>query len=285
MKINVRLLLINFIIVLVVTLTSTIVYYSVTNSFFKTQNSKILLNSANDLIFTLQSKVSKIDESFNSFINSKEKHSRISSSVNSKINFDFVFQIKHDSLIEKNSFLVFNNQILNSEARTIGEFIQENPNVILRHAKLENSKIYYYGKLITFNFLENLEKTIGAKISFTIDNLPFTLPGDKKKNRFLYQIIKAVNNLKYRNNFDLFTETMANADFFSTYYSPKPSFAMRTRQGFLIYTTPKEGVEYASTMKMMVVIIIFAGLSLSVVFILLFTGKLRKQIFKIGRAS
>ncbi len=285
MKINVRLLLINFIIVLVVTLTSTAVYYSVTNSFFKTQNSKILLNSANDFIFTIQSEISKIDENFNSFLNSKKKNLQTSNYLINKNEFDFVFQAKNDSLINKNSFIVFNNQILNSKARRITEFIKENPNVILRKTKLENSETYYYGKIITSRFLESLEKTIDAKISFTVDNLPYTLPGDKKKNKYLYQIIKAVNNLKFKNNYDLFSETIKDADFFSTYYSPKPSFAVGIKQGFLIYTTPKEGVEYASTMKLMVAIIIFAGLSLSVILILLFTGKLRKQIFILSETA
>jgi len=284
MKINVRLLLINFVIVLVVTLTSTAVYYSVTNSFFKNQNSKIILKSANDFIFAIQSEISKVDESFSAFVNKNENPTKTNFENTAKPEFDFLFKTANDTLILKNSLRVFNNQIINTDCQTVSEFIHKNPNIILRNSKVGNQK-YYYGKSISTDFLDNLEKTIDAKISFTVDNIPFALPSEKSDNKYLYQIIKAINNLKFKNNYDLFSETLSDVDFFSTYYEPSPSLATNLKQGFLIYRTPKEGIEYASTMKLMMVIIIFAGLALSVVFILLFTGKFRKQIFILSETA
>ena len=73
MKINVRLLLITFIIVVLVSVTSTLTYYSLTNKILHTQQGNTLVNSANDFIFTFQSSLEQTEHEFQTLRCRREK--------------------------------------------------------------------------------------------------------------------------------------------------------------------------------------------------------------------
>lgn len=65
MKLNVRLILITFVIVLITSVVSTIVYYSLSGKLlFKYQN-QTTLNAVNDLIFAFESNIQLTNEDFN----------------------------------------------------------------------------------------------------------------------------------------------------------------------------------------------------------------------------
>lgn len=84
MKINAKLLLLTFTIIASVSVTSAFIYHTLTKEFLLKQQSKNLINSANDFIFTFQQVVDDIDGDF------QENYNRENSTLtNSDIDFSF----------------------------------------------------------------------------------------------------------------------------------------------------------------------------------------------------
>ena len=62
MKLNVRFILIAFLVVLIVSISSMFIFYSLAGSLIKQQQSKVILNATNDFVFALQNQLLIIDE-------------------------------------------------------------------------------------------------------------------------------------------------------------------------------------------------------------------------------
>ena len=64
MKISFRILFINFAIVAVILISSAVAYYSVMYNVLTSQQSKYLLNSANDFIYSYREMMQNVDDDF-----------------------------------------------------------------------------------------------------------------------------------------------------------------------------------------------------------------------------
>ena len=78
MKINVRLLLITFSVIVIISLSSTFIYYSTTTSLLKKQYSKSLINAAHDFNFEFQSGIKIFEEEFLRIFEYSKNHNLIS---------------------------------------------------------------------------------------------------------------------------------------------------------------------------------------------------------------
>ena len=120
MKINVRILLITFIVVVLVSASSTLIYYSLTNKILHTQQTKSLLNSANDFIFALQQLIGQEEEElkkvyFDNF--------DISSFNIESTQIDFAFFMANDSLIKDGSIKQKQNVFISKKSNFLKEFL------------------------------------------------------------------------------------------------------------------------------------------------------------------
>jgi len=68
MKLSVKFIIITFFIVLTISVTSTVIFYSLAANVISNQQSKSLLNSANDFIFSLQNEIQLFEEDFQSIL-------------------------------------------------------------------------------------------------------------------------------------------------------------------------------------------------------------------------
>ena len=96
MKISFRILLINFIVVVLVFSSSTIVYYSLTTKLISLQQTKSLLNSANDFVFNLQAVIQELEEDYLSLKSQKDFNTAPSLE---KTSIDFLFKVKNSDEI------------------------------------------------------------------------------------------------------------------------------------------------------------------------------------------
>ncbi|MDZ7766206.1 MAG: response regulator [Melioribacteraceae bacterium] len=101
----------------------------------------------------------------------------------------------------------------------------------------------------------------------------------QNQNQVYFQnIINAVKDLRFKNQYDIFSDTFEDYDFYSTYYVPSNQLTKDYKIGFMIFSTPKEVVEFRYTSGMIALIITLAGAALSIIFIMIFTSKMRTQI-------
>lgn len=270
MKINAKLFLLVFSIITLVSVTSAFIYHTLAQQLLHKQQSKVIIDSANDFIFAFEQLVQNIDEEYQKSI--IEKNLGIS---DSKI--DFIFETLGDSTIINTSFRTRPNLKIYKDVKNINELFHFNSNVILRHnGKL--SKNIYYGILIDSEILKTLSEKIKAEIAFVEGNVVTKFTKVDEYNFYLPYLNKAARELKAKNNFEIIHENIEDVDFTATHYTPKVSDANKRELDFIIFNISREATAFKNTMSIVTFIIVTAGILLSIIFLFLFTTKFRKQL-------
>ncbi len=281
MKLNARLILISFTIVLVISVSSMFVYYSLAGSLISKQQNKAVLNATSDFVFSFESMLQKPEEDFTKFedrLNNIKKINLDSTSV------DFIFTLIGDSLINFNHYSSKKNVFINIQSNSFKDFFKNNPNTVLKYKQLYDGSNVFYGKLITSSVLDSLSQSIHAQVALVINDSPIDISNSRENQNYLLSIVNAERYLKFKNNFDLFVHELDNSDFVASFYTPRQILTPGGKTSFIIFESFKESSELRSTLKNVAILIVFAGSGLTFVFVLLFTTKLRKQISLLGEA-
>lgn len=278
MKISFRILLINFIIVALVLVSITLAYFSMTREILTSQHTKTLLNSANDLIFSLHFAIQETDEEFMEIIG---RGGRINLE-NSKV--DFIFRTKGDSTIDRDYF--FNRLSFFSDSLTLslGKFIRNNPNLIIKKYQ-SGGYTYYYGIVLSKEFLSALSKKIRADVAVTLNDAPLEISNLADNENYLLSVVNAAKDLKLKNNFDITREELDRSDFYATRFSSRDLPLANPDLRFIVFSTLPEAAELRNSINKILVIICSSGIALSLILVLLFTEKIRKQITHLSRAA
>lgn len=273
MKINARILLIILTVVAFISFTSTIIYNSLANSFLQSQHSKTLLNSTNLFIFSFQLQIEKVDDDFQKLITQNDQ---ITSLDLENRDVDFIF-----TLIDDNSKINYGKfsakKFVVNSGLTLNQFLMDNKNIVFRYKKF-NGETYYYGFIITEKLLTEISDKIQAEISLLVDNMLMENSNAQLNQTNNVYIERAYSTLKFRNNFDLWGEELENTDFLASVYNPRNILTPSGRISFVIYSISKEAAEFRDTMRFIAILVIAVSIALSIIIVLIFTTKLRKQI-------
>ncbi len=282
MKINVRLLLITFSVIVIISLSSTFIYYSTTTSLLKKQYSKSLINAAHDFNFEFQSGIKIFEEEFSRVFEYSKNHNLISLDTT---NLDFVFTLDKNNAIDPNFF--FHSQKLQPPAiiNSIEEFIRLYPNIIFLYTRGKETQNIFYGKLLTEEYLNDLSNKIRAEITFVAEDLPTQITHSEANEKYLVNFINAINSSKEQSKPGVFYEELKSSDFFSVFRKPEYLSAANISSSFIIFNTPAELSEFRDTIQLIIFTFALAGVFLSLIFVLLFTTKLRKQISLLSKTT
>lgn len=278
MKISFRILLINFIIVALVLVSITLAYFSMTREILTSQHTKTLLNSANDLIFSLHFAIQETDEGFMEIIG---RGGRINLE-NSKV--DFIFRTKGDSTIDRDFFFKRLSFFSDSLTLSLGKFIRNNPNLIIKKYQ-SGGHTYYYGIVLSKEFLSSLSKKIRADVAVTLNDAPLEMSNLADNENYIFSVVNAAKELRLKNNFDITREELAKSDFYATRFSSKDLPLANPDLRFIVFSTLPEAAELRNSINKILVIICSSGIALSLILVLLFTEKIRKQITHLSRAA
>ncbi len=273
MKINVRLLLIIFSAVVLISVPSTLIFYSSAKELLQKQHSEELINSANDFIFTFQQSLQTIDEEFRKLKKVNKRFAQINLDSTA---LDFILVADKNNKILKNYSTAQRKKGINLKVGDIKEFVSYNPSVIYKVEMLDSLKVIY-GINVTAEFLNDLAKRIRAEVALINNGIPVEYSNPAENKNLLLNIIGAAKELKNEDNFTVVGKELKDTDFWATHYSPTNSLA-DSKLDFLIFSKSKEIAEFRSTMGLFVLIILVAGILLSIILVFLFTGKIRKQI-------
>ena len=268
MKINVKLFLLTFAIITIVSGTSAFIYNILTHQLLKSQQSKALVNSANDFIFEFQKIIQNIDEDFqNSLV--------LNSDINA-MELDFLFQVNSDSTLNKSTLLRKSNTNLYTDVKNLSDFLKFNTNLIVKNISIPDGQDYY-GRIINSNLITKLSEKIRAEIAFVERDVVTKFSNNQENQYYLPYLSRVTRELKNKNNFELLSETINDADFSATHYSPK-SAVINQDIDFIIFNISKEASTFKSTMTLVTLVIVISGIFLTIISLLLFTTKFRKQV-------
>ncbi len=284
MKISYRILLINFVIVVLILGSSAVAFYSIIYKVLSSQQSKYLLNSANDLIYSYSSQIQEMDEEFLSYANSKFSIS-LSDAINKSKNLDFILvsENKNPNIISAD---YYKRKVQSPGNRySLQDFLHSNPYTIVNSYIQNDGTTYYYGKIITINYINSLSNKINADIALIKNSTPALVSNETANQKYSYVLSKAVRELSGQNNFNVYSEGAESSDIIATIYNPTMGMAQNNNFQFLIFNTLNEAADLRSNLKYFLILIGFAGILLSLILTLLFTGKIRRQITQLSSAT
>ncbi|MBN1300108.1 MAG: response regulator [Melioribacteraceae bacterium] len=279
MKINVRIILITFLVVVIVSVSTSIVYYSLTNTILESRNAKNIINSANDFVFLLETSIENAKEDFQKKVYGIEsEHSDLDS-----LDLDIIFSLDNNNKIIIND--IKSGKTVNDRFRTIKDFLNDNPNLILNYERIDDSITVFYGIIADEQFLTEVSKKIRAEIALLTDDLPYSFSNSGDNNKYIPNLIQSQSELKFRNNFDISASSAENADFIAVKYEPKNLINDTKKISFLVFSRFSELYYFTDTMKIIIPVVILTGIFLALIFTLFFTAKFRQQISLLTEAT
>ncbi|MDP4194999.1 MAG: response regulator [Bacteroidota bacterium] len=282
MKISFRILLINFVIVVLVFVSSTVAFYSVTRKIIYSQPSRNLMDSAKDFIYLLQSIIQDTDDEFLRLATSN-KLNESTDLQDSKV--DFIIKANSDSTVKPSLVLIKPSLQSGEKFNSIVEFSELYPNLIMKQYKGKDGSVFYYGRILNSDLLDNLSKRMRADISILHDNSAVATSNNSVNQKFLPEIIRLSKELSNKDNYSIANEELEKADLFATLYTPRDLPYIKTNIRFLIFSTLPEAADLRENINNLIFIIGLTGITLSLILALIFTEKIRKQITHLSKAA
>ncbi|MGE5436108.1 MAG: ATP-binding protein, partial [Syntrophothermus sp.] len=274
MRINFRILLINFAIVAVILISSVVAFYSLVYNVIENQQSKFLQTSTNNFLYSYNELLKEIETNF-LFIKDNSDNQAVLNSKNK--NIDFIFSQDKDSSTLKVDYLS-EFDFPQKENITLKDFSKKYPQAIVLQYK-SNDKTYFYGKLITNSLLNDLSKRINADIALSSSNKIIKLSNNNTGNSIPEDYLKTKSQLFKVNKLNINDrELLANKYEVSLNASGEPA-------QFIIFSNLDAADKLLRSLNYIISIIGLAGIVLSLILVYLFTDKFRKQIQLLSKAT
>lgn len=285
MKINARLLLINFLVVAIILGGTAVAFYSIVAELLTSQESKRLLISTNDFLNVMEDQFREMDN----FISTQTAESaeldidNFFPEADSPV--DFVFKIKNDSLI------LPANIKANSAIQTLPgifsltDFVAVNPYLLIRNIQNDAGEALYYGINFSGKRLDVLSQRIKSEVAvfFNTDIVVFSHESENEK--YIGYINSAFENLYAKKNFDIYLQDSEEIAFCATIYKMRESTYKETAFNVVLFSTITEFSILRAALQKVVSILGVVGLLFGIVLTFFFTTRLRNQIVELYRAT
>lgn len=275
MKISIRIIIINLTIVIIILSGVGTAFYTVMYNILNQQQSKQLIDASNEFVFNLQKIVQEIDNEVPFLI---ENPSKIKSTLFVKqSSVDFIIKIENDSIIT-NILYVSDKVVYDSNIKTIFDFIEVNKECYLKYYYSARDEFYLYGFLLTPPLLTKISERIKADIAIFSNGILESYSNEKINQSYLFNVIKAGEELSLKNNYDIFTEETSSAYFLATVFFFKEQSIPSRNIFAILFNTSDATLHLRKNIEYIIIISGLSGFLLSIILTLLFTSRLRKQI-------
>ncbi|MCH7773791.1 MAG: HAMP domain-containing protein, partial [Bacteroidetes bacterium] len=283
MKISLRIILINFVVVVLVMGVTAIAFYSIMYKTLTSQKSKGLITSANNFAYAYHKTLLNSEDEFTGL--TSENIDNIFRYRNLRTNnLDFVLEAQPDGkkrIIRKSYTSDVN---IPKEHFTLDRFLEHNPYAIISEAK-DSERVIYYGLILDEELLNELAGKISADVAVIWNDIPAYFSNSAVNKNYIYILSQAGKFLNGKKNFEIYTQGLESNDILATLYKPFTDQPHNKEISFLIFTQMGEAAELRSTLRNLFVTIGITGIVLSLILTFLFTGKLRKQIIDLSNAT
>lgn len=285
MKIGYRILLINFAIVALIIGSSGAAFYSIMYNVLSSQQSKYLINSSNDFSYFYREILQSTEDDFFFLLKNNKDFTTNDFRLLNK-NIDFILEANSSSSAYLSRKFYKDFVIVPKYNFTIEKFLESNPYALIKSYKDTNGKFYYYGRIINDALLNEISKKIGAEVAVVWKNSPSEISNEQENQKFIYPLTQALKNLsKKTNDSKIYSQEAESTDILATLHEPALDFKIDNGLKFLIFTTLNETADLKSNLKYILLIIGVASILLSLILILVFTDKIRKQLSQLNDAT
>ena len=268
MKINAKLFVLALTIITLVSVSSAFIYNKLAQQLIHDQQSKVIVNSANDFIFAFQQLIQKVDDAY--------QYDGKTGSLNSR-GLDFLFEIKIDSSIIKSSLQIKEDVHIYADVSKLDEFLEYNSNLIVRH-DYDGTRDVYYGIQINSEILKDFSEQIRADVALVESDVISKFTNSDQYNYYLPSLSTTAREFKSKNNFEIIHKDLGDVELTATHFSPRISDISNKQIDFIIFNISGEAAIFSATMSLVTLVIVVSGILLTIIFLFLFTTKFRKQL-------
>lgn len=284
MKLSLRILLVNFVIVLLILGSSAIAILTVMQQVLDKQRTQNIQSAVRNFSYVYSNELQKSDLDFADLLE-KDLNSFMQRGTLSNSGNDFVIELNSGdgNIISR----IIHSKSVNipTGEKTIEKFLEDNPFAILKPYKDKTDILYYYGRLLLPEILDDMALGINADVAIIWDNAVAEVSNKKDNQDVFYDLNKAVNFLQKPGENKIFLESSETDDITAAISSPLQTNEVSNNLSFLIFKTNPELNEIRDTLKIIFIIIGAAGLFLSIVLTFIFTNKMRSQLSDLSSAT
>lgn len=284
MKLSLRILLINFVIVLLILGSSALAIFTIMQKVLNEQRTQNIQNSSRNFSYVYSNEIQKSDFEFAEILENNLNSFLQKGSLVGSYN-DFVVELSSDDsgIFER---FVFSPIVNRPKGEiTIKQFLEFNPYAVIKQFKNNAGKEYYYGFIITNNILNDIAQRINADIALIWDNTVAEISNKQINQNVFYSLTMAVNYLSQPNENRIFIGSSDADDIAAMFASPNLTNEITNNLSYLIFKSNPELIEIREALKIIFMLIGIAGLLFSIVLTYLLTGKLRSQIVDLSNAT
>ena len=284
MKISYRILIVNFAIVGLILISSAIAFYSLIYNVLASQQSKSLLHSVSNFNSSYRQAMQETEDDFLFLINNKKDYVFNNSKLSER-SIDFIF--KADEKFPNNLITISSKNIVYVPDKKLDlkEFLEYNPQAVVKSFRTKTGDFYYYGRIITGDFLSDLSKKIGSEIAVVWNNTAAELSNPLANEKYIFLLNESYDKLSHKKPYEVYINESNTADIIAALVKPSGNFDQSNNLKFLIYSTLTEGTDLRSSLLYILIIIGIAGVILSLILTFLFTDKIRKHIRELSKAT
>lgn len=280
MKISLRILLINFLIVALILGTSFVVFYSIIYEVLTNFQTRSLQQSARSLVSVNKQFQNGIEDDFISLYTNGIDDLWSDKNFQAR-NLDFIIELNNKSV---SRYVVKNNINLPPKEFSLREFTASNPYLIMISYTAPDGKEYLYGREINNEMLNDIAQRVNSEVALIWDGYVADFSNEQANQKYLHALNLAAEDLKSKGNFDLYLQGTESEDILATIYKPAAD-ENKNNFYYLVFSTFAEAGELRSTLRNIFLIIGLVSISLSLIFTLVFTDKLRKQFTQLSKAT
>lgn len=285
MKISHRIILVNFIIVAIVLGSAAIAFYSIMYNSLSSQQSKNIISATRNFLFSYRSLSNDIDEEFLTNKNSDSNFISNKPNLTASVN-DFYLESSPVDNKEIVQYAVKNFVLLPpGKIFTIDDFVKHNPYAVIHLYKSNSGKIYYFGKIITQDFLNDYAQRIGTDIALIMDNFTAEVSNPNENSQNILSLSKAFKYLKSKGDFDVFQGEGNESDVIATTYRLEKPAEVGNDLAFLIFKSHNELSYLRITLRNILILIGIAGILVALILTFVLTHKLRQRITDLSYAT
>ncbi|HSD63579.1 MAG TPA: ATP-binding protein, partial [Ignavibacteriaceae bacterium] len=281
MKLSLRILVINFTIVVIILGSAAFAFYSIMYNVLTSQQTKHLQNSLNEFQFAYRDLLQNSDDDFYKIETGEGNF--FTSDYNLSKYLDFILEAepgkenisqwigKTDVVFPKGTF-------------SIERFLAENPFVALKKFKNEKGVIFYYGIVLSPPLLNDLAAKINANVALIWDGTPVEVSNSENNSRYYLHLKNAFFDLSKKGKSTFYASDNGSSDFVATVFNPA-GLTENNDIDFLVFNTINEAADLRTNIRYLIIIIGIVGTILSFILTLVFTDKIRKQITQLNQAT
>jgi signal transduction histidine kinase/CheY-like chemotaxis protein len=284
MKLSYRIIFINFAIVVLVIASSAFGFYSIMYNALTSQQSRHLLNAANNFIYTYRDFLQEVQDGYTLARKDLASGYEINEYRLGK-ELDFILEVKADDVLLLQDKAHKDFVAIPSSQFTLNDFILNNPYAIVQIDTSSKEKTFYYGKIFSTEVLNRFSKRINSEIALVWNGIPSEISNPTVNQKFYYALNEASISLTSKNNFELITRETESTDILATIYKPSYEFVNESNFKFLLFSTLNEAADLRSNLKDILIMIGIAAVTLSLILTYVFTSRLRKQIGLLSEAT